>query len=254
MSAARWFFRLGVVAICLIIALISASIGLGKVLPDNGQLIYDALVNQNYDIFVLDIGRYIRYNLTHNTALDTQAAWSPDGRYIAFRSRRDQQQWLYIMDADGGNVRPLTNDPTISQYNPVWSPDGIYIFYRSRPSANAPIFRVRADGSDVQPFDELAFERLFEQRFDPNRFMVMLYKNGNWGISTYGSNRVNRRQLTNNNIFFRELPSWSFDDQQIAFISLEKTKSEVYVMNADGSNFRQITDDSIRKSNLSWRP
>lgn len=254
MSAIRWIFRINVMMIFLSMTLVGISIVLGDSMPDRGQLVYDALVNRNYDIFMLDIGLKIRHNLTRHDSLDTQAVWSPNGRYIAFQSHRDGGRWLYVMGANGGNARSLTNDPTIDQYNPIWSTDSVYIYYRAHPGVNAPIFRVRTDGSDRQPFDELAFERLFERRFDPNRFMVMSYKNGNWGIFIHGSDWDNRRQLTSNNILFRELPVWSSDDRRIAFISLDRIRSEIYVMDADGGNFQQITNDGMRKSNLSWRP
>src|SRR5688572_16768467 len=124
----EWVFRVAALITCLSIGLVSASIVFSEALPDRGQLVYDALVNQNYDIFLLDIGHNIRHNLTRNDSLDTQAVWSPDGRYIVFQSRRDGGRWLYVMDANGGNIHALTNDLTIDQYNPTWSADSAYIY------------------------------------------------------------------------------------------------------------------------------
>lgn len=211
MSATKWILKISIMIVCVSVALVSIPLVFGETLPDSGQLIYDAMVNRNFDIFTLDIGLRIRHNLTRNASLDTQAVWSPNGRYIAFQSRRDGRQWLYIMEADGRNVYPLTNDPKVSQYNPTWSPDSAYVYFRSHPGVNAPIFRVRTDGSEMESFDQLAFEQLFARRFNPDQFMVMSYKNGNWGIFIHGLNWRDRRQLTNNNILFREMPRWSSD-------------------------------------------
>ncbi|NDJ60963.1 MAG: hypothetical protein GYB67_07550, partial [Chloroflexi bacterium] len=44
-------------------------------------------------------------------------AWSPDGTQLAFESRRDGNFEIYVMNADGSNVRRLTDHP-----EPDWSP------------------------------------------------------------------------------------------------------------------------------------
>ena len=47
-------------------------------------------------------------NLTRNPTLDSSPAWSPDGRKIAFVSRRDGRYGIYVMNADGSGQRRLT--------------------------------------------------------------------------------------------------------------------------------------------------
>ena len=51
------------------------------------------------------------------------ARWSPDGREIAFRSRRSGNLDLWVMPAEGGPARQLTSDPE-PNYHVWWSPDG----------------------------------------------------------------------------------------------------------------------------------
>jgi Tol biopolymer transport system component len=72
-------------------------------------------------------------NLTYLTEPDTNSntgdaqnavSWSPDGTQIAYASSGD----LYVMDADGSNVRQVTTDPN-GDYYPAWSPDGSTIAY-----------------------------------------------------------------------------------------------------------------------------
>ncbi|MBL7942417.1 MAG: PD40 domain-containing protein [Flavobacteriales bacterium] len=63
---------------------------------------------------------------------NTLAAWSPDGETIAVVRRdlsiaRGDQIW--VMNADGSNARPLTNDADVLHGSLNWSPDGRYLLY-----------------------------------------------------------------------------------------------------------------------------
>ena len=57
-------------------------------------------------------------------------AWSPDGSRIAFSGTRNGNIDIYVMDADGSNLRRLTTDPN-DDLHPSWSPDGTRIVYDS---------------------------------------------------------------------------------------------------------------------------
>jgi Tol biopolymer transport system component len=68
-----------------------------------------------------------RRRLTDDPGSDIEPAWSPDGTRIAFASNRDGDWDIYVMDADGGNVRRLTGtrghrDALRGDYDPAWSP------------------------------------------------------------------------------------------------------------------------------------
>jgi TolB protein len=60
----------------------------------------------------------------------TSHEWSPDGTRLVFVSPHDGDPDLYVVDADGRNLRALT-DNAIPDYSPAWSPDGTQIAYAS---------------------------------------------------------------------------------------------------------------------------
>ena len=67
---------------------------------------------------------------------------------IAFRSDRDWHWEIYVMDADGGNQRNLTNNPGEDK-DPSWSPDGKRIVFVSIRGGNMDIYVMDADGGNV---------------------------------------------------------------------------------------------------------
>jgi dipeptidyl aminopeptidase/acylaminoacyl peptidase len=71
--------------------------------------------------------------LTSGDTSDTTPRWSPDGRYIAFVSKRgeDTESQIYVIPVDGGEARRVTNIPT-GALAPKWFPDSRRIAFLSR--------------------------------------------------------------------------------------------------------------------------
>lgn len=94
-----------------------------SVAPD-GTLAYSRMDGPDWDVFVRRRGAN-PVNVTGDSAAnDWQAEFSPDGRWLAFRSERDGGG-IYIMDAHGGSLQRVTT----GGFNPTWSPDGAEIAY-----------------------------------------------------------------------------------------------------------------------------
>ena len=87
----------------------------------------------------------------NNDAYDGNPTWSPDGQKIAFQSNRAGDSDIYVMDADGSNLRSLAYTYNYEGY-PAWSPDGTQIaFVSNRGSddwADRYIYVMDADGSN----------------------------------------------------------------------------------------------------------
>jgi tricorn protease len=84
-----------------------------------------ALFTARGDIFTAPIEAGPTRNLTHSSgAHDKAAAWSPDGRRIAFLSDRTGEEELYLVDQAGGEPEQLTKNGAGMRFGPAWSPDG----------------------------------------------------------------------------------------------------------------------------------
>jgi Tol biopolymer transport system component len=74
-------------------------------------------------------------------------AWSPNGKQIAFNSRRDGVFQIYVMNADGSDQTRLTTDGT-ADFIPTWSPNGTHIaFMQLLGETDFEIFAMHADGT-----------------------------------------------------------------------------------------------------------
>ncbi len=145
---------------------------------------------------------------------------------IAFVSERDGNPEIYVMDTDGNNQHRLTNNPD-KDYSPSWSPNGKRIIFMSNRDGHA--------------------------HFIPGLFTYEIYI-----MDADGSNPQN---LTNNPADDRS-PSWSPDGKQIVFSSnrdgfknAERVIThEIYVMDVDGGNPQNLTNNLNNDSSPSWSP
>ena len=81
-------------------------------------------------------------------ALAAAPAVSPDGRQICFSIRKEGRARLYLMSADGTNLRALAESLDVRDTS-SWSPDGKWIVVAANEGQANPLFKVAADGGPV---------------------------------------------------------------------------------------------------------
>ncbi len=93
---------------------------------------------------------------------DTAPALSPDGRKIAFMSRRDGNWEIYIVNTDGSGLQRLTDNPAEDGL-PTWSPDGKMLAFMSNREEGWAVWAMLPNGSGLQ--------RLFSIEGSPDGFV-----------------------------------------------------------------------------------
>ncbi len=177
------------------------------------RIVFASNRDGDWDIYSMDANGNNLLQLTDHPASDEDPACSPDGRRIAFVSDRGVTRDLYVMDSDGNNVVRLTHD-NFFESRASWSPEGTKITFSN--------FRIVVGNSEIYAMD------------------------------ANGENEIN---LTNDK-WDDVVPSWSPDGSKIAFVSMRdggfNTPRHIFVMNADGTERRNLTGDTHLRRN--WGP
>ena len=219
------------------------------------------------DIYVMDPDGSNKVNLTDNDSENEYPSWSPDGSKIAFYSDRDGG-WdgtgfdydIYVMDSDGSNLVQLTDNDSYDGF-PSWSPDGSKIAFYSDRDGDSDIYVMDSDGSNlVQLTTDNGFTNV--PHWSPDGFRIA-FTSGGWGnedIYVMDSDGSNLVQLTDDESGNSSL-TWSPDGSRITFTSYrdggmfdDYTDYDIYVMDSDGSNLVQLTDNDSLDSSPSWSP
>ena len=183
--------------------------------PDGKKIVFTGERDGNADIYVIDADGKNRTQLTNDEHRNWYASYSPDSKKIIYSSDRNGIEDIWVMDADGGNKKKLTNNDNKTAHGPTFSPDGKTILFMS----------------DIQgKFGE--------------KMQV-------WTMDVDGNNL---KCLTSRDAYHSGV-DYSPDGQHIAYKSNWNGYWNVYVMDADGDNIMQVTDEKGEDLNTrgSWK-
>ena len=161
---------------------------------------------------------------------------APAGR-IAFSMGGQTHEDIYVVNADGGGLFRLTDDPA-ADFDPSWSPDGRRIAYRHEDERSGQIYVMNADGSGQQNLTRrrgLDYSPAWSP--DGRRIAFGSVRNGRAAIWVMRTDGSGRKQLSS---VYGEYPAWSPDGKKIAFDHISGSDWDIWVMNADGSGARPL--------------
>jgi len=174
---------------------------------------------------------------------------------IAFVSDRGGNKEIYVMQADGSNVRKATANRSINNF-PNWSPDGQAIAYTSYRQGNRPLIFLSSRGA-LRPGRLLETDGHSQYRavFDPvgDRLAVVLSNGETSDIYSVRTDGKDLRKITDSDSI-QVSPAWSPDGKRMAFVSDRSGGPQIYVMDSDGTGVRRLTYDGAYNTNPTWSP
>jgi len=211
--------------------------------PNAKQIAYTSYKEGNPDLFLLDIEHNKSRVLSNEQGLNLAGGFSPDGTQLLMTLSLGKNPNLFVKSISDGSLTRLTQHFGVDA-SPTFSPDASQVAFVSDRSGNPQVYTLNmttqrpkrltqtmnwCDSPAWSPTGEwIAFAGRAHQKDKIDIFLVDVT-----------GNQI--RQLTHGE-GSNEDPSWSPDGRFIAFTSTRNKRSELFLMDADGSAPHKIAE------------
>ena len=204
----------------------------------------DTEAEPGHHLFVTDANGSAPIQLTEGPESDQAPAWSPDGARLVFQRSPSESpgSMLFTIDAEGGGLTPLTPGAM-----PSWAPDGSRIAFLVGSGSAPGVWTISPDGTAAQ---RISTARCTAKppAWSPDGNYVLCIGPSLTGITlpwflyrvkSDGSETIN---LTPQGVD-PTVYSWSQGGTRILYDDAGANGSDIYLMDADGSNATNLTTD-----------
>jgi TolB protein len=199
--------------------------------PDGKQLaISDQSEGGKSLIYTLPIGGGTPHRLT-SVGPSYWHGWSPDGTTLAYCAERNGEFDVYTMTASGGEEKRLTTTPGLDD-GPEYSPDGRFIYFNSERSGTMQIWRMKPDGTGQEQITSDGYNNWFAHPSPDGKWLVFLsYEKSVKGHPENQEVMLRLMPVAGGQVQVLaklfggqgtiNVPSWSPDSKNVAFVSYE---------------------------------
>ena len=112
---------------------------------DESRIVYNLVVSKYVQMFTLNLKTGQKSQLTTGEYHNKDAAYTRDGRFVAFVSNRENpklsRHHVYVMKADGTEIKQITQGET-DEADPTFGPDGM-LYFSSNAAKNYSIWKAK---------------------------------------------------------------------------------------------------------------
>lgn len=150
---------------------------------------------------------------------------SPDGKEIAFNSRKDGVINVWLANVETGKQEQFTFDKDLMGF-PAWSPDGKIIGFQMKRGDDTHVAVKPRDGGEIiQLTSEPGQSWVYSFAPDNDKIVFSGQRDGIWNLYWVSRTTKEQKKLTNNNKIttYVRYPTWSPSGNQIIYEQAETT-------------------------------
>ncbi len=222
------------------------------------RLVFQSYRDGNWEIYTANDDGSAVQRVTNHAAMDTYPRLNRGATRLAFVSNRSVGNYeVFVTDIDGSNGHRLASNPA-NDYNPAWSPDSNRIIFNSYRDGQSELYVMDADGANLT---RLTFDGGYDGGaiWSPDGSKIAFRSDRSGGAAIWVMNTDGSAPTILATQPYAENPAWSPDGTQIAYDADGNGDGwqEVWVMNSDGTNQRQVYDPGEPTADAwvrSWSP
>ncbi|MBO7327483.1 MAG: PD40 domain-containing protein [Lentisphaeria bacterium] len=188
--------------------------------------------------------------------INTGAAISPDGKYMAVILSPDHQVDLYLLGLHQRFQKRLTRGIAV-EASPCWSPDGKKLAFVSDRAGNPRIYTINTDGSGLTMLPKVpdGVDAVTPAWSSDNKiaYATRIRSTGNYVIAVYdmktGENKVVSRSGGN-----WESPGWAADNRQVVCKRTVNGKSSLWIVDTRNGRERELLRTGTKLYDPAWSP
>jgi len=220
-----------------------------------GVVVFSSDRDGNFDLFTMVADGSALAPLISTSGADTSPVPSPSRAQIAYIQAGTSVRDVFVINSDGTNPANRTNNAD-SDESIVWSPNGEHLAVVANLDATAYVVSSTGVGGRTELRRE-AGARSSGPTWQPTSTVVMFASDigtdsGLFTVKVDGSSLFEVHGLDSGRL---SSPRWSPDGTKVAYLFTPTGgSSDLYLMNQDGSNARNITMSVASETDVAWSP
>ena len=192
--------------------------------------------------------------LTSFRGINTGAAVSPDGQYMAVILSPDHQVDLYVLGLGRRYQKRLSKGIAV-EASPCWSPDGKKLAFVSDRRGNPRIFISNADGSGLEIVPTVGIDAVTPSWSADGKiaYAVRLSRGSNYVLAVYDLKTKENKVVTKGSGSW-ESPGWAADNRQVVCKRTVNGKSSLWIVDTRTGRERELLRTGTELFDPAWSP